>query len=80
MLQALETNAQRSAVTAAEKTHLGRIEKKIDTMNECLFDPDKGLYSRVNRNTAWRKGGQWLLGILLSANLIAIITLMIRGG
>ena len=66
-------------MTKEDKAAFKRIEKKLDEIMDHLFDPDVGLYKRVNDNSRWRKGGQWLLGLLLTGILISIIALIIRG-
>ena len=59
-----------------ERNVLERLETKIDEIHTCLFNPDNGLYARVEKNTRWRKFGQWALSLLLSGTLLGVITLL----
>lgn len=66
-----------------ERDVLERLEEKIDGIQSRLFDPDKGLYARVNENTRWRKIGQRILNIMLAgilAGVLGLLFFVIRNG
>ena len=54
---------------------LDRLDSKMDMLTEKLLDPDIGVASRVNRNTAFRKfivKAVWVLYALVLAALIKL--------
>ena len=54
---------------------LDRLDSKMDRLTEKLLDPDIGVASRVNRNTAFRKfivKAVWVLYALVLAALIKL--------
>ena len=60
------------------RDELKPLKDDLHLVKEGLFDPDKGLFTRVKKNTSWRKTHQriyWLLlGGLILTSLQYIIT------
>ena len=56
---------------------IDKIDSKLDMLTEKLLDPDKGVTSRVNRNTAMRKvlvKAMWVIYTITIGALIKIFT------
>ncbi|MFC1554638.1 hypothetical protein ACFL7D_08395 [candidate division KSB1 bacterium] len=49
------------------------MQKDIIAIRKDLFDPDNGVYARINRNTAFRKTSSRWMWILTSGFLASLI-------
>ena len=59
------------SITKEELTEvIGPLKDDVHTIMEKLFDPDTGLYARVERNTTWRKIHTYFYMTLFSALVV----------
>lgn len=54
------------------------LKTDIHKVKEGLFNPDTGIYARVERNTIWRKFHMWIYGVgaiaLMTAGAVALFS------
>ena len=49
------------------------IKTDISKIKKGMFDPDKGLYARVERNTVWRKVHMYVYGSIAGGGIMAAV-------
>ena len=73
------TKEDREFFTNLINEHRDDVSKRLGCFEKKLLDPDNGLFARVQRNTQWRKGGQWVLGLLLSGIFLGLVAQVVFG-
>ena len=53
------------------------IKTDLHLVKEGLFNPDKGLYARVERNTVWRKIHMWVYTAIALGFIVAVTATII---